>query len=410
MCYNLFVKKSVLATTSLCALLCASLCIQGTAVFADAQNEGYDVYPSEFKKTVQFENLRDFAIGEDKCYFLDEETVYAYGNGAYGQTDEAVDFTAKETGEFYVKGYLYSLDGELIIYNTTAGEQRLEGFSNLKNYGDTAYAVKENVLYRFNGATPVECKLEYFDYSAVNYINIGDTADKLKNADGNAPVFVRLSQGAFMTKIKDINDLSGEYFKTDETVNAEAKTVLLLCKTGKDDGISIVMINETLNGKAGGACYMLRTDDTREIARNSVEQKDYLATVTIAEGFIYSSPYVCGATQVAKIASGDKVEIQGFITHEQNEEVLRDFYLVKLEDGTKGYVPQEYVSMFSYIEKDPEATKDPDYSEDDMIKPVVLILIVIALVFLAVGYLVYVGTSGKKKQKNNNDDKKDKIK
>lgn len=432
MCYNCFVKKSIIFTTSLCSLLCAALGFQSAAAFAEPQNEGYDEYPESFKKTVKFDNLKDYAVGENKFYFLENNTVSVYGDDSYTKIEvkeksvdslhydggfyygaegkifdfgdnEAENFSCSQTGEFYINGYLYYREGgQLCIFNRNTSElKQLDGFSNLKNFGDTAYAVKENVLYSFNGVTPEECVLEYSDYSPVKSINTGDTADKLKNTDGNSPVFVRVNQGAFMTEITNLNALSGKYFETGETVRADAKTVLLLTTCGKDGGISIVMDGARQDGKNNGCCYILRTANTREINRESVETvEENSATVTIAEGFIYSSPYVCAATQAAAVKSGDKVEILGIVRKSGNPEIMRDFYLVKLNDGASGYVPNEYISMFEYIEKDPEKTDDPDYSEEDMIKPVVLIIIVIALVLIAAGYLVYVGTSDKKKKKD----------
>lgn len=437
MCYNCFVKKGIFFTTSLCSLLCAAFGFQNAAAFADTQNEGFDSYPESFTKTVKFDNLKDYAIGENKYYFLENNAVSVYEDDSYSAIEvkeksidslhydngffygaegkifdfedrEAENFTCSQTGEFYINGYLYYSEGDkLCIFNRNTSElQQLEGFSNLKNFGNTAYAVKENALYKFDGVNPLECILEYSDYSPVKSINTGDTADKLKNTEGKAPVFVRINQGAFMTEITDINALSGKYFETGATIKTDAKTVLLLCTCGTDDGISIVMIAETANGKTKGNCYMLRTADTRAVNRESVEKlEENSATVTIAEGFIYSSPYVCASTQAAGIKSGDKVEIAGVVRQNSNPEIMRDFYLVKLSGGASGYVPHEYVSMFEYIEKEPEKTVDPDYSEEDMIKPVVLIIIVIALVLIAVGYLVYVGTSDKKKLKKDNGDK-----
>ena len=57
------------------------------------------------------------------------------------------------------------------------------------------------------------------------------------------------------------------------------------------------------------------------------------------------------------------------------------------------------MSTFTFNEEPPQTTPDPDATFDDVVKPVVLILIVILLIAIAVGYIVYVGTSDKRKSK-----------
>ena len=89
---------------------------------------------------------------------------------------------------------------------------------------------------------------------------------------------------------------------------------------------------------------------------------------------------------------------------------MRDFYKVSWtdDDGTEqtGYVPFGYVSLFTISEEPPAVTPDPDYSQENSIRPVVLILLVVVLVLAAVGYLVFVGTANKtKKIKAKKDDK-----
>ena len=119
---------------------------------------------------------------------------------------------------------------------------------------------------------------------------------------------------------------------------------------------------------------------------------------------MYSSPFISSATQLKAIDSGYLFELLGEVKKSDNPELLRDFYIVKLLDDSEqeviGYVPFEYVSLYTFIEKEPETTPDPEFTQEDLVKPVILIIIVVALVLLAVAYLVYVGTAKKDKDKN----------
>ena len=163
-------------------------------------------------------------------------------------------------------------------------------------------------------------------------------------------------------------------------------------------------------GETEGKCYILRSDDVASIERAAMEEKSLGATVTVAEGFVYSAPFVCAKKQVREIKSGDKLGVKGEIKKEVCTELVRDFYKVSWTDESgaeqTGYVPFGYVSLFTISEDPPVETPDPDYTQENSIRPVVLILLVVVLVLAALGYLVFVGTANKaKKTKNKKNDK-----
>ena len=58
------------------------------------------------------------------------------------------------------------------------------------------------------------------------------------------------------------------------------------------------------------------------------------------------------------------------------------------------------ISTFTFNEDPPVKTPDPEATTEDLIKPVVLVLIVLLLIAIAAGYLIYIGTSDKRKKKN----------
>ena len=206
-----------------------------------------------------------------------------------------------------------------------------------------------------------------------------------------------------MTEI-DIDKLDGNFFAAGKTYKAgtdiSAQTALLIATAGADGKISVVAVCGE-NGKS--KCYLMHSDNATVTEREAVTEKELGATVTVNEAYIYSAPYVCKSTQLKNIESGDPLKVVGEVTKENNPELARDFYKVEFEaeSGTQtGYVPFEYVSLFTFIENDPVATPDPDYSEESVVKEVLLVLVVVVLVLAAGGYIVYVLTADKAKKQN----------
>lgn len=442
-------KTKIALTTSLCALLCGAACFTGTASFAEENSGGIDYYPSTFVKEVAFDSLDDYAISGDKYAFLQNNVIYEYYDGGLyalsdaEKTPASVYYTADgelcygnskgvfvyETNErteietaknFDIENYHYyvnSSTGTPCVLNTSApdGENpvtSLAGFTNLKQSGGKAYAVKDNALYEIKGSTPDIQRLYYLDYSDVSRISRGDINSVLNSFSLETPRFVTLKDQAFMTEtdLDKTDEENGEYFSAGKTVKAgsevTALTALLLAQTGKDDGISLVMISDE-SGK--NSCYLMNSDDVRIVSRNAVNAspKGTTATVTVAKGYIYSAPYVCASTHVTgggeeiEIESGLKLEVLGEVTKEDNPELARSFYKIKFtEDGEEiiGYVPTGYVSHFTFIENGPVETDDPTYTEESAVKVVVLVLLVVALVLGAGGYMIYSATSGKRKK------------
>lgn len=401
-------KKLLALTTSLIAVISASLGFGVSPAAADDAQGGINCYPQDFSKEAAFENLEDYEISEEKLLFLDSGKAYEYASERLLPLKEIPEFNGYEAKDkFSIDGFYYSFNGEnvLTVYNeTTTDRQPLEGFSVLKQYGGKAYAVKENALYQLNGASYEKIPLPYLDFSSVNTVYSDGAAQALKEYSKQTPLFVTLKNGAFMTEI-DIDNLNGEFFSAGETYKAEtdisAKTALLLATCGENGKISIVMVCGN-DGKKS-ACYIMHSDNTSAVAREAVSPNELGATVTVDDAFIYSAPYVCKSTQLKAINSGDPLKVIGEVKKEENPELMRDFYKVEFstENGTDvGYVPFGYVSPFTYIENDPEEKPDPNYSEEDLIKEVILVIVVIVLVLAAGGYIVFVLTSDKNKKRN----------
>lgn len=454
-------KRKVALITSLCAIACGAVGFTNTASFALERAAGLDYYPLSFTKEVAFSELEDFAVSGDKYAFLQSNVIYEYsgdelksysdgektatsvyytaeGALCYGNSkgifiydsNEKVEIENKasfDIGSFHY--YTNSATGVVSVLDTSATDANpvtsLEGFSNLKESGGKAYAVFENALYEIKGATPEKLTLEYLDYSDTQRILKGDVDTVLKNFALDTPRFVTLTDGAFLTEVNidETQGESGEYFSTGKTVKVggevSALSALLLARTGADDGISVIMIcDESESGK--GSCYLMNSKDVKVITREAISAMPAgtTATVTVAKGYMYTAPYVCESTHVSdgdtqiEIESGLKLEVLGEVSKATNPELVRSFYKIRFtEDGKErvGYVPTGYVSHFTFVENDPIVTPDPDYSEENLVRVVVLVLLVVALVLGAGGYMIYSATSGKRKKnkkvkKSKNDD------
>ncbi len=442
----IFVKKLVSLTTLSCATLCAVLSF-GTVAFAEAAQP---VYPENFTKNLEdrLNDVSDFAIADNEYALADGNKIVVLKNNGVSEYDigskvMALDCVTDETETvFYYKngdGETFSLPEKTPAehnfpesgtrFQTADGDYKLsengevrfcplnefeflpvkaEGvvFSVIKNYSDTVYGLSGNSLYSFNRTSATKTELSYTDFSAAETIAVGDTAAKLSNYNVETLHYVALSENAFLTEV-NLDELNGPYFKTGTTLKVGAsdgpsvgKTALLLCKTGANDDVSIVMY--------GGKAYILRTENTSETVKQTLTEPDFeKATVSIAAGHAYSSPFVCNGTKLFAIKSGDTVDVLGKVTTVSSPEIIRDFYLVEYKDenGThKGYVPFGYISKYNYAENPPTEIPDKDFTTDDLVKTVVLVLVVVVLVLTAVGYITYIATSGKKKKAGRKDD------
>ena len=412
--YNSIVKRLAVITTSL-LLTCISF---GSASAVSAE-ESETIYPDKngFVKTLTFSNLRDYEIDGDKYYFADGETLYCYEKGKLAYPEE-IEFTPAQTA-VTIGNYTYNLTGTTLKVADFEGSeiQPFEGeYSNLKQFGNKAYAVKDNVLYGFEGAQqPDAICLEYFDYSVTEKINVGQTADALKNYE--SLTFVTVKEGAVMTAV-DLTSLESEYFTLENTeegvdvsVNTisleEPKTALLLCYMGNAALISI-----------GDSSYVMKneTEYLEETVAECRKEPEF-ANATIIGNRIYASPFTVIGNTLLPNATGTIVKVKSKIEYAG---VLNSaYYEVEYKtDGGEfktGYVAAGFLTEYIIEDnKEPTEVPDPEHSEKTQVTTVLLILAVVVLVLLALGYVVYTTTSSRKKkgkkEKNteeNEDGKKD---
>lgn len=426
-------KKLLALTTTLLIAACSA----GTAAFASAENTGelIDYYPDNFTKYVKFENLADYAVSNGKYAFLQDGKVYEYksndfnevygGNKAeteikalyyspegvlcYGngesvlilETNEPADFTPEVEHQFFIDNLAYQEDeGKVWVSSKEAGNPswvELEGFSNLKKFGNTAYAVKNNALHTLSGTDSTPVELSYEEFADAKRISAAGAQQALTTFGVAAPKFVTVKSGVYKTKV-DLSSFDEQAFKTndgDTVKTGENETALLLFTLGADNKISVIT-------GADKQCYILNSQNVQvNTERQPVKEVSLDATADF-NGKIYACPAILGSAELKEITAGEHLTVTGEVLKSDNPELYGDFYKVEFvnDKGEKasGYVPFGYLTPFHFDEKEPIVTPDPDYTQKDNVKTVVLVIVVIVLVLAACGYIVYVAT--KKKNPN----------
>ena len=416
-----------MATLTIASALC--MCAAGgITASADAL---YAAYPeaADFTKKAVFTALSDFTADGENYAFADGRTINVlsegnltvyeadktvarleYGGSALYYADEtgavydlkntAASFTMPEIKTDFKTGEYsrYDLLGDVIKYTDLQNDTvtALEGnFSALKQYGDTLYAIKGNEVCKISGTDvlPFSAELEYFyDCAAEHGVNIGDTAEKLKDYSLK---FVTLQAGAYRTEI-DLKALDGEKFvlkgateKLDKNVSA-----LLLCYTGNAAIVSV-----------GDSAYITLNDPSflNETEIDCYTEAEF-KTATVTGNRIYASPYVIIGTSALFPATGAVVKVLHKL---EPKGVLGSvFYEVEYTDGEqtkKGYVSDGFLTEYIFDDKEPTEHPDPMHSDKNDIKTVLLILLIVILVLAAAAYLLFIGVPRRGKRNKDKD-------
>lgn len=419
------VKRLAVLTTSLIALVSSAGGITASA------ESGQTSYPQngEFIKTLTFSSLTDYCAEGETFAFAErgetKDAVKIFENGTlteYAFSDKIVALDYFD-GSFYYKNsegksfclpdkecehtfpetltridagdFTYRCDNGVWKVADFTNEQFVTldaGFKNFKKFNDTVYAVKDNLLYKFDGAAETELIFEYFDDSATKKIQICDTQTLLK--ENYTLAFVNVASGAYLTEV-DLTDLTGDYFKTGETAPVQEETcALLLTYTGNAALIAI-----------GSKSYItLKSAVTETSVRCQTSPEFEYATVT--GNRIYASPFVIVGTSVLFPATGTIVKIVQKLEHAVLDTPFYEVeYSVKDGENTvtkRGYVTDGFLTEYIIEDnKAPEEIPDPEYSEKNDVRKVLLILVAVVLALAAIGYLTYIATSSKRKKKEN---------
>ncbi len=408
------------------ALLAAFFTVGSTVAYAA---DGGTIYPEDdkFIKPLTLSSLTDYAVGDELYAFADGKTVKVFSDGNYSEyafendvtdldikdsviycgcsdgktytlTEQAeceYTFTQKEN-ELLYNGFYYFVkesDGSLNIFDKTETATYEGNFGNLKRYGETIFASSENELYRISGTQCEKVVLEYADYAVTEKITIGQATAALKTY---SPVqFVQIEDGAFMTAI-DLSRLDGQHFVPIKTVKSENQAVaLLLCYSGNSAIVAI-----------GDASYILLKSKTEEIDLEYSAERPFENAQMLSNN-IYASPYIVVGTVAASNAIGQTVKVLGRIEYSGVLDTV--FYEVEYKSGEatlKGFVAEGFLSeKIIDDDKDPSEITDPEYSDGNDTKTILIIFAVILLVLAAVGYISHVSAKGKRKSKKKDKDK-----
>ncbi len=398
----------------------------GITSFAETNETRYPE-DGDFIKPLTFGALSDYAVNEERYAFAEKNAVTVYDGGNvekfefesdiisldcsdgvfYCSNGETVySLPSKEESDYEMKNAVTAIDVGDYNYRLTDKTLKIadyaadtvhtpEGeFSNLKLFGEKVYALSDGKVCLFTGETYTVISLTYYDYTVTQEIAVGNTASALINY--KSLEFVTVTEGAHMTRI-DLTEIDGEYFQTGETQTAGALvTALLLCRTGNAAVIAI-----------GDDSYLVHESNVKTASVQCVSPAEF-ENATITGNNIYSSPYVIVGTPAMSDATGTIVKVVGKLEYEG---VLGSVFYEVRYTTKNGSIKTGFVAdglLTEYIiedNKDPSVVPDPDYTEGNNTKTVLLIFAVVILVLAAVAYLAYVGTKSGKKSKKKSKEK-----
>ena len=409
------------------------------------------VYPQkdDFVFSLTFTDLKDYAVSDGAFAFVDGNTVKVYEtdtldesgenpvykNGAlteYNGFDVTVASIDYKDGAFYYAdgngkvyslpdktaaenvtltqsktwllnedtGYMYTIgESSLSIYKAGVGETQTEGsFSQLKQYGESVYAISDNQLCKFTGSEMEIAGMQYVDFSPAKTVSVGNAAEQLKNY---TLAFVDVAEGSFMTEV-DLSENLTEYFKTGGTSELEEQTAaLLLGYTGNAALISI-----------GAKSYItLKTNVTESSDGSEFKTTAEFTRAQVLGDAIYASPFVMECVYAKSDARSVIVNVTGKL---HNDLLWADFYEVEYTyesngktESIKGYVIAGLLSGDN-VNESATPTENPDehYTEKDNVRTVLLVLMVVILVLIVISYLIWLATSDKRRKGKNKSDEK----
>lgn len=438
------VKGLKVLTSTLAAVTAATILTLGGAVSAEASGE--TIYPDDFTCTLNIEDgITDYAIDGDALAIASRTAIHVLTTDDVGDRklntvihESEIDCIDYSDGELYVRntyGNVYKypdlttttehefpesnlwkvdLGDATYLLNTSTGELTCwqngtptvigeEGFSLMKVFGESVYAVQDNIPYRIDGTTATALDLNYVDYTSADTIYTGETAAALKNASYTISTAV-LRSGEYYTKI-ELEGLT-EYFRQIQTYKTSGeKPCLVLAESGN---ASIIAMND--------GCYITKTESLSSIAYSAPENDwkagedgKRLANIRESAG-VYASPYMSGATELFRLERGDVVEVTEKFALDFMDKI---FYRISYtaEDGTakSGFIATNFLDEYDYAadKLPPSTSTDEVFSYDTNVTTVILALVIVGLVIIAIAYLTIVGTKPQKPKNKKDKDMED---
>lgn len=466
MCYNLSVRKLIALITTLAV---SATLGGAAAVYAEESTTDGLKYPDLVSQLGEDIKVSSYAVYGDTFALASTYTLYIYTGGTQAASNGGYKYSGgtleSYSSYFAITDLSYDNDGTLHLYDGTytytysdgsvtqdsADFSKLFKYANVYTSGDDdfiIFTVKNNVLYvinpgssnseekKFNGesysmlkqaddgtiyvikggklcivegststdATVKELTFEYTDLSYGEKIEIGDCAELLQTTYSDKYVIVPKEQ--YVTRI-DLSDLSGTYFKTVtedgvHTYKLESNMkAVLLCTSG----------NAMIVASGGEAYITTSVNTTYSLTETEASFTDGQIVMEVG---LYSSPYISEGTKIATLAEGTTVSVSYKLSAEiDGEQILEtDFYCVSYTNGNgktlTGYVATGFLSEYVYVTpSDDDLTNEwnSDYSEENVVFTVALVLVIVVLVIGGVVYIAYFsGSNRRNKKKPNADD------
>lgn len=451
-------KANKAITIALAGLVAACAIPFGT-VYAAAQEDVENVYPQDFDRTLEIESLTDYAVYGDSFAYASNSTItiisrdesgdrkrssytheylitaldydndgslyfktsseisYLYGSPVSQQEHEFQNLTSAKLDVSSEVFYTLERDGgKLDYWNNGARQPVGEGFSLIKSYGGSVYAVKDgNSPYIIEGNAATLLDLSYTDFSGADSILCGDAADKLKSG-GYQVKTANINHGAYYTQI-DADAIGKEQtFTQIRTQKAEGnKPCIVLCTTGN---ASVVATNEGM--------FITATDNVKDGAyttpKNDWPLNDEgtrrLEAYAIAKTGVYASPFVSESTKIGELDSGAENHVE-VIEKFELDYIRTKFYRVKFDKTDKetgatetvvGYVAANMLTPYDFAAEDMKQHENGDkkFDYETNVVSVVLTIVIVALVIIAITYIMLAG-SRKNKEKDRKKKKKKSV-
>lgn len=435
-------------TALFCACLAAAISFASLSALAEPERE---TYPDIFDNPLTFGSLVGFAYSSDtSAAFADEHritlltgdditefdttatiadvdcengkfyysvtggTVYALPENPGNMPGEVASHTMQheyESGIYAFGEYGYEIrEGKLTIWGggqniVTKTDGRYFG---LKKYGEKLYILMETegesaecTVWQIDGMELTQKIFNYSNYDKLTQIPADGAALMLKEFEV-LPKRVELT-GASLTEISlDNISETDKFFNVQDpkaATSAQSGSALLLAET---DIAAIVAI--------GSRTYITDKANTASPAPFTFDSPDRPAATANCGEWVYSNLFISPATRLVEIRAGEKLTVLNKIAQSAYPQLAHDFYLVQNADDVKGYVCAEFLNLTDSAESNEGGAstlpdRDPQYA--DNVRTVVLVLVVVLLVLVAAGYLIWLGTHGKKRTVKSDDEDPD---
>ncbi len=454
------VKKCALITTLLVSAVAVSAVVPGITAFADDAAASIDttIYPESYTYELSFEDLHDYSIEDDNYIFADgnkvivlqgddmnywemssdvtnvdvqdgvfycmyEKGSYVLSGSSWSAADEDHDFTPRSSsymetdeelgyslvyaGENTYRTNQYGLIIDYVFEDTVASETKT-GYSMLRYYNDTVYAVCDNEVFAFDGIDETPIVFTYIDFQDADEIAIGNSLEKMQEIDITNLCKVTLKSETsagdpvYMSSISlEDSDIRGEYFKVSDTFQVTDSSTL---KAG-DDALLLCTVGNAYIVSYQRDVYIMAQSGA-DVSVIPLEDSDIPAATAIETFSAYYTPFIKECNSYFDLITAQSYDIVGELTQETYPFLAYDFYVISTDETDdngetitiNGYVPSGAMSEYTYPPETPSTTSEDEPSYDNYIRTVVLVIVLVALILALAGYLIFVATGSKRRK------------